>query len=382
LAQGNTVSNLDDIARELNLLLIEEEGGRCVGMLRDAGFRHVAVLDPPEVGPGSKPPCDAALVDWTLFIEGGATQVSELFGDGEHCVFAILPADGDEEARAAAIEAGFAGWVDLGESTDICIVRLELMLREVCLGREVKESTRENQRMFLNMLQLMAKILEAKDPYTRYHSENVAAYAYRVARRLDFETHHLELMVMAGILHDFGKIGVREEILNKPSALDAEERELVERHPLVASTILEPIDELKDIIGDIRHHHEHFDGTGYPNGLKGEEIPLGARILHLAEAYDSMVTERAYRPARSRTEVREELRRLSGIQFDPQLVDIFMQVLEEDGDLSDSGDGGARAREVQRSIINSIFGSDSDSHKIRRKTSRKRRVRNGEKKKD
>lgn len=230
-----------------------------------------------------------------------------------------------EILKSTGVEDYFVKPVDL----EIFRLKCERVLIRRVYTRELAVSTKRTQRLFLNVLQVMAKVLEAKDPYTKFHSENVARYARQIARKFGYTGEALELIQIAGILHDFGKIGVTEGVLNKPGALSSPELQAVRRHPLIASTILEPIEELSTIIADIRHHHERYDGRGYPDGLDSEDIPLGARILCVADAFDAMTSARPYHEARSEEEAREELRRCAGSQFDPQVVERLIEILDE-----------------------------------------------------
>lgn len=211
---------------------------------------------------------------------------------------------------------------------DLLILKSEKLLTRRFLKRELRRSTSRNETLFLNVLAVMAKVLEAKDPNTKFHSEKVSALASSVAREMGFQVDEVRRIGIAGILHDIGKIGIRESILKKPGPLDPEERETVERHPLIASTILEPIEQLQSAVGYIKHHHEHFDGSGYPEHLCGEQIPLGARIIHAAEAFDEMVSNRTYHQPRTPVEALNELRRCAGTQFDPQVVEAIATILQ------------------------------------------------------
>ncbi len=212
---------------------------------------------------------------------------------------------------------------------EVLFLKCERILSRRLFSQQLRQSHRRNQMLFLNILQVMAKVLEAKDPYTKFHSENVAKYARQIGKRVGYNEQQLELIQVAGVLHDFGKIGIKESVLNKPGALTDYEYEAVKRHPLIASAILEPIEELRVIIDDIKHHHERYDGNGYPDGLRGQEIPLGARILCVADSYDAMTSSRAYHEPMSEEEAVAELKRCRGKQFDPHLVDMFVDVIEE-----------------------------------------------------
>lgn len=179
---------------------------------------------------------------------------------------------------------------------------------------------------YLSAVRALAAALEAKDVYTRGHSLRVARWAQACARVLGLGVEEQEQVYLAGLLHDLGKIGVRESILLKPGRLDEEERKEIEWHPVIGARILEPARFPAVVIQAVRHHHEDYDGRGYPGGLVGEEIPLLARILRVADAYDAMTSARPYREALGAQEAREELRRYAGRQFDPQVVEAFLAI--------------------------------------------------------
>ncbi|MBN1807872.1 MAG: HD domain-containing protein [Planctomycetes bacterium] len=213
---------------------------------------------------------------------------------------------------------------------EVLIIKVKQVLVKDNMQRTLLRTTRRNQKLFLNILQVMAKTLEAKDSYTRFHSENVAKYSRQIARRMGFSENEIELIQIAGILHDFGKIGVAERILNKPGRLSEEELQAVQKHPAIAGAILDPIEELGDVINWIKYHHENFDGSGYPDGLKGDEIPLGARILQVADAYDAITSRRPYSTARSQDEAISEMIKCCDTQFDRNVVSVFVEILEEE----------------------------------------------------
>jgi diguanylate cyclase (GGDEF)-like protein/putative nucleotidyltransferase with HDIG domain len=173
----------------------------------------------------------------------------------------------------------------------------------------------------------LAFAIDAKDHYTQGHSQNVARYCLLLARHLNLPEKEVEEVRLAAVLHDVGKIGVPERLLNKPGPLDAEEFEQMKQHSVLGAKILEPLRSIQNIQKIVRHHHERWDGSGYPDGLKADAIPLASRMIGIADAYDTMVTERTYKRSRNRQEAYEELRRCAGAQFDPRLVDAFLDVM-------------------------------------------------------
>ncbi len=186
----------------------------------------------------------------------------------------------------------------------------------------------KTQRTYFETIRSLAQALEARDAYTRGHSERVTAYALHLAQTMGLEDDALDVVRYAGLLHDIGKIGISDAVLNKPGTLTQEDRRVIEAHPQFADNILAPIRFLQSALVAVYHHHERWDGTGYPDGLKGEGIPLAARIICVADAFDAMASSRPYRNAMSRAQAVEEIRKNAGSQFDPKVVDVFMQVVD------------------------------------------------------
>lgn len=178
-------------------------------------------------------------------------------------------------------------------------------------------------------IQSLAAALDAKDPFTRGHSERVAELAARTARQYDMRESEVEAIHYAGLLHDIGKIGIRDAILNKDGPLTDEEFARIKMHPILGADIVKPAAFFEGICEMIRHHHERYDGKGYPDGLQGEAIPLGARILCVVDAFDAMVKERPYRAAFTIERAFAELQAGRGKQFDPQVVDAFLSAMAD-----------------------------------------------------
>ena len=177
---------------------------------------------------------------------------------------------------------------------------------------------------YSNAVRALATAIDEKDPYTRGHSQRVKEYALLGARALPLSPWELEAIEYAGVLHDIGKIGIPDATLRKAGPLTSQEWALMRNHPRIGSSIVGSIPRLEEVRELIVHHHEHYDGTGYPRGLKGESIPIGARLLAVADAFDTMTTNRAYRGALSMGSAIEELRRCSGTQFCPVAVEAFI----------------------------------------------------------
>jgi putative nucleotidyltransferase with HDIG domain len=182
--------------------------------------------------------------------------------------------------------------------------------------------------MFLSTVWALASAIDAKDAYTHGHSQRVARYAAALGRAVGFDDQEIERLELSAVLHDVGKIGVPEAILNKPERLTAAEMAVMRSHPEKGAEILSSIRAMRDVVPGVLHHHERFDGAGYPTKLKGQNIPLQARIILVADTFDAMTSSRPYRLALPIHVAMAELRRCSGSQFDPRLSEAFMTLVE------------------------------------------------------
>ena len=192
--------------------------------------------------------------------------------------------------------------------------------------RQLYKTNWELERTHHELLQLMVKAIEARDPYTSGHSQRVANYSRKIARAIGLRGRDVEKIADAALLHDVGKIHeIYAPILMKPGQLTPEEWRIMQTHPVKSEELVRTVSSLKDLLPPIRHHHENWDGTGYPDGISGEDIPLGARIITLADTIDAMTTDRPYRLAMGREEVEAELSRLRGKQYDPAICDVLVR---------------------------------------------------------
>jgi len=185
------------------------------------------------------------------------------------------------------------------------------------------------RREFLQVLTILTKLIEMKDSYTEGHSEQVSLWSEIISRKLGLSQKEQEEIKLAAKLHDIGKIGIPDRILKKPAKLSEEEYAEVRKHSSLGADLFSNIDSLKKISKIIKHHHEWYNGKGYPDGLRGEEIPVGSRIINVADAYQAMTSNRPYRKAFSKEKAIDELKRCAGTQFDPEIVRIFIEILNE-----------------------------------------------------
>ncbi|MFZ9880285.1 MAG: HD-GYP domain-containing protein, partial [Phycisphaerales bacterium] len=253
--------------------------------------------------------------------------------DGTHDIGRALVVGSDLVIAPVRREGEAIGVLAAGErfAGDGAMSNVERTLVETAAGHlavflDNARLYRDLDAMFLGSLSALVSAIDAKDPYTRGHSQRVALLSRQIGEAAGLSPRELKDVHIAGLVHDVGKIGVPEHILRKKDRLDDAEFEQIKQHPEIGWRILRDIPQFAPVLGGVRHHHERFDGRGYPHGLAGRDIPLFARIIAIADTFDAMSSTRTYRAARPRAAVLAELRRCAGMQFDPQLLGAFLEV--------------------------------------------------------
>lgn len=221
------------------------------------------------------------------------------------------------------------GVVITGIYLQIGIPGVFLLILPLLLARHSFKQYMEMRRTYLSTIRALTKAIDAKDHYTHGHSERVAQFTVAIGKAMKLPDDYLEKLEYVALLHDVGKLGISEHILNKPTRLLDEEMEAIREHSAIGADIIQEVRLITELSDVIRDHHERIDGNGYPDGKKGEEIPLGARIVGVADSFDAMTTKRVYRDALNIEEAVEELVRCSGTQFDPDVVKVFVELIEK-----------------------------------------------------
>ncbi len=253
-------------------------------------------------------------------------------GDALPVIF--LTANDDEETEKTGLSLGAMDFIHKPFQPDVLLIRvrhtLELVILQQHLTAEVIRKTNENEELFLQVVQSLAGAVDAKDTYTNGHSQRVAEYAREIASRYGYSEKKQNDIYMMGLLHDVGKIGVPDWVINKPSKLSEEEFAMIKKHPGKGAAILDNIRNMPMLAQAANWHHERFSGGGYPDGLVGDEIPEEARIIAVADAYDAMTSRRSYRDVMLQEQVRSEIEKGRGSQFDPVFADIMLAMIDED----------------------------------------------------
>lgn len=286
---------------------------------------------------------DLILLDIHMPEMGGFEVLDRMQADDAYREIPVifLTADADRDTEVRGFLAGALDFITNPFVADIMLQRVNRILQldrlQKNLQQEVEKQTkvaeerrRKVERLSVQIMSALAATIDAKDTYTNGHSTRVAEYAKEIAVRMGKSEQEQQDIYYAGLLHDIGKIGIPGDIINKASRLTDEEYEKIKAHPVIGSNILKNISEVRDIGVGARWHHERYDGKGYPDRLKGEDIPEVARIIGVADAYDAMTSKRSYRSVMPQETVRGEIERGKGTQFDPYFADIMLEMIDED----------------------------------------------------
>ena len=262
-------------------------------------------------------------------------RIRKMGGSLRRVPIVIIAAD-DETTEKRALELGVTDFIKMPMTEEKLYLRvkniLQLSLLRNHMNQEVEKKTEENEQLSMHIIKALAFAIDAKDKYTNGHSSRVAEYSREIAAKYGYSEKEQNQIYIIGLLHDVGKIGIPDAIINKTSKLTDEEYDIIKKHPVIGTQILATIKEMPNLSNGARWHHERYDGKGYPDGLSGDDIPEVARIIAVADAYDAMTSHRSYRDTLPQEQVRAEIERCRGTQFDPKFADIMIEIIDDDKD--------------------------------------------------
>lgn len=260
-------------------------------------------------------------------------------------IFRLVTKPWNDEELKATLRQAFDTYDLKSEIRRLNQITREQNLKLQELNRDLEGTVQERTKQlfdkhqelriaYIQTIKALAEAVDAKDPYTRGHSERVGVYASKMGRELGLPRDQIERVYIAGLLHDLGKIGIRDTVIRKPDKLTAEEYEEIKLHPEIGARILQPVAFLSDVVPCVRHHHEWYDGSsrGYPEQIAGDRIPLPSRIILVSDTVEAMTSDRPYRKALPLDAVLAEVRRYSGSQYDPQCASAMLRLLERHGE--------------------------------------------------
>lgn len=326
---------------QYRILAVDDEVGILDSLrvfLSKAGYTFVGVTNPLEaIEKVRTEHFDLMLLDFLMTPIHGDQVVEEIRKFNKDLYILLLTGHKDLAPPLDTIKRlDIQGYCEKSDKFDQLLLLIESGINAVSqmqlikkINDELKTTYDKLESAYMETIEILRFTVEAKDAYTRGHSDRVSAYSVLIGEALGLSEDDLKTLKIGGLFHDIGKIGIPDSILLKTDKLDDEEYSEIKNHPAIGAHILSNATIFKDIIPIVKHHHERFDGHGYPGKLKGEEIPYLARIATVADSFDAMTSKRSYRDSLPIDVVKEEIKKNSGTQFDPEIAEVFLKILDE-----------------------------------------------------
>ena len=330
--------------RKYKIIGVDDENGILDSLrvlLENSNYEFVGVTDPEEaIGIVRQEHFDLMLLDFMMTPLHGDEVVEEIRKFNKELYILLLTGHKDLAPPLDTIKRlDIQGYCEKSDKFDQLLLLIESGLKSVKQMNEIKKineelehSKEQLEQAYLEMTQTLRYTVEAKDTYTRGHSDRVSEFSVLIGEKLGLPEKQIQILKIGGLFHDIGKIGIPDSILLKTEKLTDEEYSEIKKHPSIGAHILGTAKIFQDIIPIVEHHHERYDGSGYPSGLKGEEIPYVARIAAVADTFDAMTSRRSYRGPIDIEQVKEEIKRCEGTQFDPQIAEVFLNILNNEFD--------------------------------------------------
>lgn len=309
--------------------------------LKRSGYNFTGVTDPLEaIEKVKNEHFDMMILDFIMSPLHGDEVVEEIRKFNKDLYILLLTGHKDLAPPLDTIRRlDIQGYCEKSDKFDQLLLLIESGIKSISQMNEIKRinselstTYEELEKAYLESIEVLRYTVEAKDTYTRGHSDRVSEYSVLIGEKLGLSQEDLKLLRIGGLFHDIGKIGIPDSILQKEAKLTDDEYSQIKNHPSIGAHILQNATIFKDIIPIVKHHHEKYDGTGYPGRLKGEEIPYMARISAVADTFDAMTSKRSYRDALPLDFVKSEFEKCSGTQFDPNITKVFLAILNNEYD--------------------------------------------------
>ena len=338
------LQNQTNEGRKYKIIGVDDEEGILDSLrvlLEDTSYEFVGITNPVEaIERVRQEHFDLMLLDFMMTPLHGDEVVEEIRKFNKDLYILLLTGHKDLAPPLETIKRlEIQGYCEKSDKFDQLLLLIESAIKSVKQMDEIKrinekleDSKEQLEQAYLDMVQTLRYTVEAKDSYTRGHSDRVSEYSVLIGEKLGLPAEQIKTLRIGGLFHDIGKIGIPDSILLKPAKLTDEEYSQIKNHPSIGAHILGSAAIFQDIIPIVKHHHERYDGNGYPSKLKGEEIPYLARIAAVADTFDAMTSRRSYRGPIDVEHVKEEIKRCEGTQFDPQIAEVFIEILNNDFD--------------------------------------------------
>lgn len=338
------LQNQTNEGRKYKIIGVDDEEGILDSLrvlLEDTSYEFVGITNPVEaIERVRQEHFDLMLLDFMMTPLHGDEVVEEIRKFNKELYILLLTGHKDLAPPLETIKRlDIQGYCEKSDKFDKLLLLIESAIKSVKQMDEIKrinekleDSKEQLEQAYLDMVQTLRYTVEAKDSYTRGHSDRVSEYSVLIGEKLGLPAEQIKTLRIGGLFHDIGKIGIPDSILLKPAKLTDEEYSQIKNHPSIGAHILGSAAIFQDIIPIVKHHHERYDGNGYPSKLKGEEIPYLARIAAVADTFDAMTSRRSYRGPIDVEHVKEEIKRCEGTQFDPQIAEVFIEILNNDFD--------------------------------------------------
>ena len=308
-------------------------------LLKRTGYNLVGVTDPVEaIERVKKEHFDLMILDFIMTPYHGDQVVEEIRKFDKDLYILLLTGHKDLAPPLETIKRlDIQGYCEKSDKFEQLMLLIESAIKSIAQMREIRkindelsDTYEELEKAYLEIIETLRYAVEAKDTYTRGHSDRVSAYSVLIGEKLGLSEEEIKTLKIGGLFHDIGKIGIPDSILLKEAKLTDDEYSQIKNHPSIGAHILSQVSYFKDMIPIVKHHHERYDGFGYPGRLKGEEIPYLARIAAVADSFDAMTSKRSYRNSMPLDVVTEEIEKCKGTQFDPKIADAFLDILKNE----------------------------------------------------